>query len=165
MHGELIKHFPNISIPVIDQVTNCYIDWVNISLTDINALTREHFEKNNYRIGNHIIGHVGFKFFSYHLVTEEFSFHPEIKNEVKRMLSSVSNRFKSNPDTKVIFVSVHVRRTDYEELMLRQYGGLLASKGFYVAAMNQMKREKVTIWNQSNKTLSIFIKYKILRFL
>jgi len=40
---------------------------------------------------------------------------------------------------EIIFVSVHVRRTDFKEWMTEQVGGFVASKEFYVKAMDYLR--------------------------
>lgn len=88
------------------------------------------------------MGTGGFKFFTHFLVNQEFLFDPEIVEEVRNMLAHASNEYKSE-NKSIVFVSVHVRRTDYEEFMRNNYQGVLASKAYYVAAMNEMRKNRV----------------------
>ena len=82
------------------------------------------------------------------LATTEFAFAPDLHRDVREELRIASLNFlrghENNKQTNVkeiIFVSVHVRRTDYVEWLSYFVGGQLVSSRYFTEAMNIFRRK------------------------
>ena len=82
------------------------------------------------------------------LITTEFSFAQELINDVNEELRKVSYNFMRNDDVdvekfqkEIVYVSVHVRRTDYIKLLKNLYAGHVVSSRYFAEAMNMFRRK------------------------
>ncbi|KAL1491253.1 hypothetical protein ABEB36_011874 [Hypothenemus hampei] len=60
-------------------------------------------------------------------IQRELNLRKPLKDKANNFLKTFGNK---------TFISIHVRRTDYENYIKRKYNGILASKQFYINAMN-----------------------------
>ena len=112
MNSILRKHFKNISIPSASM--DCPWNWTRLWLNDINQLTKSDLEKQNVMICKYVFDLNAFNFYRDQLTNEEFIFYPDLKSEAANFLLDVVKEKQDFVDQKeVIFVSVHVRRTDF----------------------------------------------------
>ena len=117
MHSTLTKHFFNISLPVA--APDCPWNWVRMWLTDINAFDGSDLVDKNVMIYKYVLDLNALDFYRNRLISQEFSFRPEIVAEVRKYLRAVAGTRSAFPEL-VQFVSVHVRRTDFMEWMNQQ---------------------------------------------
>ena len=67
----------------------------------------------------------------FQLATREFAFDPELLADARDLLRNTSKdhlRNKENKNKKILFVSVHVRRTDYQLWLSSRVEGQLVSR-------------------------------------
>ena len=62
-------------------------------------------------------------------LSDEFSFSPSLSSKVRAYLTHVTTQRQLNSDSKkVVFVGVHIRRTDYKTHVQRLWKGQMISK-------------------------------------
>lgn len=113
-------------------------------------LSFKSFPNSGIRIENYTFDFIGMKFHQHELVSKEFLFSEDIRNETQRVLNSLKDLFPASTDLK--FVSVHARRTDYKEWMKWRLDGSLASKSYFLKAMDIMRAR-----HNSNRTKLLFL--------
>jgi hypothetical protein len=77
------------------------------------------------------------------LVTQDFAFDGSLLAAAKDFLQK-SATLKFEKTKNVTFVSIHIRRTDYKKWLLEKGYGKLASREYFVAAMNTFRKKYVT---------------------
>ena len=122
--------------------------------------------KSNIRIINNVNDFKVYHQFREELVRKEFRFSTVLKNGAERFLHSIKklwltrsllqmmdrkedmlahdghkSSLKYPSETKLMFVSVHIRRGDYAEWILNNLKGYLVSKLFFEEAMNWFRKK------------------------
>ena len=111
---------------------NCNWNWTQMYLHDINQLTKKDFENKNIMIYKYVFDLNAFNFYMDELILKEFVFEADILRDAQAFLHNIANGKKN----EIIYVSVHVRRTDFKEWMTQQVGGFVASKEFYTSGIH-----------------------------
>jgi len=142
MKSNLHRHFPNITIPEFQNNSECPTEWTDVYLDAANKLSKNDLKKNNYRLMAWLLDMKSFKPFQYKLITEDFVFEPDMIEETDNILKNLSQHFENNTRIEnVVFVSVHVRRTDYADWMKKIVQGALTSSKYFLTAMDMMRKK------------------------
>jgi len=139
MKTMLSPHFPNISIPA--STMDCPWNWKRLELDDVYKLSKADLESENIFIDDYVFDLNSFNLYQHNLISEEFAFDSVVLSEAETFLSRISSDMNKNEEVSkdIIFVSVHVRRTDYQYWMTFYVNGFIASRQFYISAMNLMR--------------------------
>ena len=76
-------------------------------------MTKSDLENSNIMICLFVFDLNAFNFYRDQLITEEFVFYPDLKSEANQFLIDVAKERQFFVKKELIFVSVHVRRTDF----------------------------------------------------
>ena len=142
---ENIGHiFPYLSIKTADGIpefAKCVeedkIHWVKINESDVEF----HSQKENIFLKGFPWDLKNFPKFENELL-KEFRFTSDIQQEVTNVLTKARKLFHDkNPNKKVIFVGVHVRRTDYPKHLDYLYKGVAVTPAYFNAAMDKFRQE------------------------
>ena len=149
MQKALEGSFPNISIRSYS--SNCLWNWTQWDSSKFDMLTAEDFKTQNIMLYKWNLNVGEFKFYQHTLVTEEFAFQTDMKSNVEDFFKVIAENL--NTHREIIFVGVHVRRSDLKEWMKNHgHGGFVASQKFYLSAMDYYRNK----YNDNNSTV-VFI--------
>jgi len=150
MQDALKSSFPHISIPSYS--SNCAWNWTHWNRSRFDELTAEDFETQNIMLYQWNLNVGEFKFYQHTLVTEEFVFHSDTESNVEDFFKAIAENLNTHVD--IIFVGVHVRRSDFKDWMKNQgHGGFVASQKFYLSAMDHYRNK----YNDNNSTVVFII--------
>ena len=92
MSSILGRQFPGISIPVAD--SNCSWNWTALWPEQVNQLTKDDLRDKNVMIYNFVFDLNAFNFYRHELITNEFDFYPDIKEDADGFLKSIAANIK-----------------------------------------------------------------------
>jgi len=146
MQETISKSFPKISIPSYS--VNCSWNWTEWYYSNIGQLSLNEFDNKNIALYQWTFSVREFNFYHHQLISEEFVFQQDMKNEAQKFLRHIVKNSTILKD--LIFVSVHVRRSDFKEWMnTNARGGFVASQRFYLTAMEYYRSK----YNSVTKTV------------
>jgi len=106
----------------------------------INQLSLDELGDKNIMLYQWTFSVEEFNFYHHQLISEEFVFQQDMKNEAQNFLRDIVKNSSISKD--FIFVSVHVRRSDFKEWMITYAkGGFVASHKFYKSAMENYRNK------------------------
>lgn len=127
----LEKVFQNLTVPPLSCIANCTLETYpvegkvdNFTLLDGNILLRNYVQLPEYVVP------------LLNDVKQIFQFKEHIVKESQRLLQKASNGVKN-----VVYVGVHVRRTDYGEYLKRKYDAALVKPEFFLRQMNSFRNK------------------------
>lgn len=131
----LEKVFQNITVPPLSCIVNCTLETYpvqgkvdNLTLLDGNILLRNYVQLPEYVVP------------LLNDVKQIFRFKEHFVKESQRLLQKASNGAKN-----VVYVGVHVRRTDYSEYLKRKYNASLVKSEFFLRQMNYFRNKYKSI--------------------
>jgi galactoside 2-L-fucosyltransferase 1/2 len=123
--------FQNLTIPPLSCVADCTLETYpvegkvdNLTLLNGNILLKDYVQLPEYVVP------------LLNDVKQIFQFKEHIVKESQRLLQKASNGTKN-----VVYVGVHVRRTDYREYLKRKYNASLVKSEFFVRQMNYFRKK------------------------
>ena len=141
MASFLAPIFPNISIPSEKNFPSCDFLGEYISKTDIAQVqTRDELFAKSIT-GNLVINMFPMEVPFFHpyrreLLDSEFAISPPLLERVQHFLHRVKRaKYPDLASERLLYVGVHVRRTDYKEFLRKNWGGHAVSKLFFTRAM------------------------------
>ena len=138
MRETISKSFPNISIPSFSPT--CLMNWTAWDYSIINQLSLDELDDKNIMLYQWTFSVEEFNFYHHQLILEEFVFQQDLKIDAQQFLRDIVKSFNSSED--FIFVSVHVRRSDFKDWMITYaQGGFVASHKFYLSAMEHYRNK------------------------
>ena len=146
MKETISKTFPKISIPSFSK--NCSWNWTQWDYFNISQLSLNEFADKNIMLYQWTFSVKEFNFYHHQLISEELVFDQEIIKDAQLFLRNIVTSSSINKEH--IFVSVHVRRSDFKDWMITHAkGGFVASQKFYLSAMeyyrNKYNSETLTV--------------------
>jgi galactoside 2-L-fucosyltransferase 1/2 len=128
---KLEKVFLNITIPPLSCIANCHLETYplegnmdNLTLMNGNILLKDYVQLPQYVVP------------LLNDVKQIFRFKEHIVKESQKLLQKASKGARN-----VVYVGVHVRRTDYKEYLKRKYNASLAESEFFVRQMNYFRNK------------------------
>lgn len=125
------KVFQNLTVPPLSCIANCALETypverkvANFTLLDGNILLQNYVQLPEYVVP------------LLNDVKQIFRFKEHIVKESQRLLQKASNGVKN-----VVYVGVHVRRTDYREYLKRKYKASLVKSEFFLRQMNYFRNK------------------------
>lgn len=123
--------FQNLTIPPLSCIANCTLETYpvegkvdNLTLLDGNIMLQNYVQLPGYVVP------------LLNDVKQIFQFKEYIVKESQRLLQKASDGVKN-----VVYVGVHVRRTDYSEYLKRKYNASLVKSEFFLRQMNYFRNK------------------------